>query len=78
MLCIKKVREEKGASLYWLAKTTGLAYRNLWAIERGADCKVSTLAIIAKVLNVSIQELFTEREFISEKNSSPKAAKTKK
>lgn len=37
MLCIKKVREEKGVSLYWLAKTTGLAYRNLWDIERGAD-----------------------------------------
>ena len=58
MLCIKKVREEKGVSLYWLAKTTGLAYRNLCDIERGADCKVSTLTIIAKALNVSIQKLF--------------------
>ena len=54
---IKQVRQQKGKSLYWLAKNTGLAYRNLWDAEHGADVKLSTLYRIAEALQCKVTDL---------------------
>lgn len=54
---IKKVRQQKGKSLYWLAKNTVLAYRNLWDVEHGADVKLSTLYRIAEALQCKVTDL---------------------
>jgi DNA-binding Xre family transcriptional regulator len=54
---IKIVRQQKGKSLYWLAKNTGLAYRNLWDVEHGADVKLSTLYRIAEALQCKVTDL---------------------
>ena len=54
---VKKVRQQKGKSLYWLAKNTGLAYRNLWDVEHGSDVKLSTLYRIAEALQCKVTDL---------------------
>ena len=54
---VKKVRQQKGKSLYWLAKNTGLAYRNLWDVEHGSDVKLSTLYRIAEALQCKVADL---------------------
>lgn len=54
---VKKVRQQKGKSLYWLAKNTGLAYRNLWDVEHGTDVKLSTLYRIAEALQCEVADL---------------------
>jgi DNA-binding Xre family transcriptional regulator len=54
---IKKIRQEKGVSLYWLSKKTGIAYKNLWLIEHGTDLRVSTLKRIANALKCNASEL---------------------
>lgn len=54
---VKKLRQQKGKSLYWLAKNTGLAYRNLWDVEHGSDVKLSTLYRIAEALQCEVTDL---------------------
>ena len=54
---IKKVRQQKGKSLYWLVKNTGLAYRNLWDVEHGADGQLSTVDRIAAALPGAVTDL---------------------
>lgn len=57
MNLIKAMRQKKGVSLYWLSKETGIAYKNLWLIEHGADLRVSTLKRIADSLKCKASEL---------------------
>lgn len=59
---IKQVRQQKGKSLYWLAKNTGLAYRNLWDVEHGADVKLSTLCRIAEALQCEVIYLIRKEQ----------------
>ncbi len=54
---IKEVRQKKNISLYRLSKETGIAYKNLWLIEHGADTRVSTLKKIADALGCNASDL---------------------
>lgn len=54
---VKAMRLRKRMSRYRIAKTTGIGYNTLISIESGGDVKLSTLAKIAKVLNVPVTEL---------------------
>ena len=56
---LKKYREEKGLSKLALARKTGLSARCIEHIEYGKaeNPKVTTLEKIAKVLNISIDDL---------------------
>lgn len=58
---IKKLRKERGLSLRELAERTGLRPEALARAEReGYDPRASTLAVIAKGLEVPVCELFEE------------------
>jgi putative transcriptional regulator len=39
---LANVLEEKGATLYWLAKGTGLRYATVWNLARGDLMKLDT------------------------------------
>jgi len=54
---IKAIRQKKKVSLYWLAKETGITYKNLWLIEHGADLRISTLKRIADALECNASDL---------------------
>ncbi len=54
---VKAVRLRKQISRYRLSQMTGISYSALMAIENGGDIKISTLAKIAKVLNVEVIDL---------------------
>lgn len=58
MYKIRQIREQLGLSKYEVCKRTGLAFNTVLKIEAGADTRVSTLAKIAKALNVEVKELF--------------------
>jgi transcriptional regulator with XRE-family HTH domain len=50
---LKKVREEKGMTLYRLAQLTGLSKQGVINIERDdADPKLSTIVLLAKAMDV--------------------------
>jgi transcriptional regulator with XRE-family HTH domain len=58
---IKWVREARGLSLADLAKLTGLHRTAIARLERkGYDPKASTVALIAKALDLPVCELFEE------------------
>jgi len=61
MESIKRVRKEAGLSLGELARRTGILGPALARAERlGVDPRASTLAAIAKALNVPVCMLFEE------------------
>lgn len=62
MTNIKKVRQSKGVSIYYLAKKTGLNYSTLFIIEKGGDLRLSTLYKIAKALAINPSELLLEKK----------------
>ena len=55
-----KLRKEKKMSMYAVAKKTGITYKVIIGIEKGADLRVSTAYKIAVALNVSIKDLFID------------------
>ena len=58
MYKIRQIREQLGLSKYEICKRTGITFHKILKIEAGADTRVSTLAKIAKALNVEVKELF--------------------
>lgn len=54
---IQAIRESKKISRYELAKLTGLSHMTIYRVERGESPTLKTLAKIAKVLGVSVEEL---------------------
>ena len=56
---IKKYRKKKGISQEKLSKIAGVTYHTIIKIESGATAnpRVDTLSLIAKALNVSIDNL---------------------
>lgn len=60
-LRIRKILRERGKTLYWLSKETGLNYVGLWKICRGGgNPRLLTLVRIAKVLGVKVKDLIEE------------------
>ena len=58
-IILRKIRKEKNMSLDELAKLTGISKAHLSYIERNEkEPTISILCMIAKVLNVSILDLF--------------------
>jgi transcriptional regulator with XRE-family HTH domain len=63
-LKVKEIAEAKGVNMSQLSRRADLAYRTisqLWH-NPGHDASLSTLAKIAKVLDVSIHDLISEEE----------------
>ena len=58
MLILKQIRKEKGFSIRKLSDLSGVQYRTIQDIEKRGDCMVSNLSLIAKVLNVSLDDLW--------------------
>ncbi len=59
MLNLKKLRMEQGLSVPKFAELSGTHRRTIEDIEKRGDCMLSTAAKFAKVLNVSLTELYT-------------------
>ncbi len=54
---LKEIRIEKGLSVPKLAELSGVPRRTIQDIEKRGDCMVSTLMKLAKILDVSIDEI---------------------
>lgn len=59
MLHLKELRLERGLSVPKLVELSGVSRRTIQDIEKRGDCLLSTAAILAKALNVSLSELYT-------------------
>lgn len=57
---LKEIRIEKDLSVPKLAELSGVSRRTIQDIEKRGDCMVSTLAKLAKALNVTLDELWGE------------------
>lgn len=60
MLILRQIRKEKGLSIQTLSELSGVPYRTLQDIEKRGDCVVSNLVKIAKVLQVTLDDLWAE------------------
>lgn len=54
---LKEIRIEKGLSVPKLAELSGVPRRTIQDVEKRGDCMVSTLMKLAKILDVSIDEI---------------------
>lgn len=54
---LKEIRIEKGLSVPKLAELSGVPRRTIQDVEKRGDCMVSTLMKLAKVLEVSMDEI---------------------
>ena len=54
---LKEIRIEKGLSVPKLAELSGVPRRTIQDVEKRCDCMVSTLMKLAKVLEVSMDEI---------------------
>ena len=59
-LMIKEIRLSKGITVPKLVELSGLSRRTIQDIEKRGDCLLSNAYIIAKALNVSLDELCQE------------------
>lgn len=57
MVLLKQIRTAKGLSVPQLVELSGLSRRTIQAIEKRGDCLVSNALILAKALDVPIDEL---------------------
>lgn len=55
---LKEIRTEKGISVPKLSELSGVPRRTIQDIEKRGDCMVSTLAKLARPLDVSLDELW--------------------
>lgn len=60
-LRVNKILEKKGLTPYWLGKQTGISQNNIGKICNGetSTIRFDTIEKICKVLNCSINDLFT-------------------
>ncbi len=56
-LMLKEIRISKGISVPKLVELSGLSRRTIQDIEKRGDCMLSNAYIIAKSLNISLDEL---------------------
>lgn len=59
---LKEIRLEKGLSVPQLVELTGIHRRTIQDIEKRGDCLVSNALILAKALNVTLDELCAPNE----------------
>lgn len=60
MLKVKELRLSKGLSVPKLAELTGLHRRTIEGLEKRGDCMISNAYKIAKALNVTLNDLYSE------------------
>lgn len=59
MLKLKQIRVEKKMTVKQLSEQSGVPVRTIEDIERRGDCTVSRLHKLSQVLNVSLDELYS-------------------
>lgn len=59
MLYLKQLRLQRGISVPKLVELSGVSRRTIQDIEKRGDCMLSTAAILAKAIGVSLAELYT-------------------
>lgn len=57
---ITKARKEKGLSQEKLAKLIDVSYKTIYRIEKNKNTDVRTAIKIAKILEKTVEELFSE------------------
>lgn len=57
---ITKARKEKGLSQEKLAKLIDVSYKTIYRIEKNENTDVRTAIKIAKILEKTVEELFSE------------------
>lgn len=62
MLYLKQIRLDKHLSIASLSKLSSVPTRTIEDIEKRGDCRVSTLYLLAKALNVTLDDLFRNDE----------------
>jgi DNA-binding XRE family transcriptional regulator len=62
MLKLKELRLEKGYSVPKLSELSGIHRRTIQDIEKRGDCMLSTAFKLAKVLNVTLNDIYTPDE----------------
>ena len=61
-LLIKDIRQSKNISVPKLAELTGIPRRTIQDIERRGECRIANAYIIAKALNVTLDELVSDED----------------
>lgn len=63
---LQQILKERGLSIYWLSKASGVPYTTVSLLCRGktgvARCDVGTVYRICRVLQVRVEELMTPDE----------------
>ncbi len=59
MLHLKRLRLERGLSVPKLVELSGVSRRTIQDIEKRGDCMLSTAAVLANALGISLSELYT-------------------
>lgn len=59
---LKEIRMQKGISVNKLSELTGIHRRTIEDIQNRDDCMVSNAIILAKALDVTLDELCAEKE----------------
>lgn len=62
MLELKRIRLEKGLSVPKLSELSGIHRRTIQDIEKRGDCMLSTAFILAKTLNVTLNDIYPSDE----------------
>ena len=57
---VRELREARGYSQEFLSKLSGVSLRTIGRLERGEATKPETMERIARVLEVSVQELYDD------------------
>ena len=60
MLKLKKLRKAKGYSVPKFSELTGIHRRTIEDIEKRGDCMLSAAYKMAKALDVSLDDIYTE------------------
>ena len=62
MLLLKQVRLSKNISASELSRLSGVPLRTIQDLEKRGDGRISTLCLLAKALQVSLDELYQAEE----------------
>lgn len=60
MLKVKEIRLSKGLSVSKLSELTGIHRRTIEDLEKRGDCMISNAYKIAKALDVTLNDIYTE------------------
>ena len=62
MLHLREIRLSKGYSVQKLSDVSGIHRRTIQDIEKRGDCMISTAYILANILGVTLNDLYTKTE----------------